>query len=57
MALLPTEEGWDLYYLHLSACSREYKTSGRGKDPKSVELIETSANTVVEEKKCEVFAC
>jgi hypothetical protein len=45
---------WDLYYLHLSACSREYKLIGRGKDPKSLRLIEASANVVVEVKtvKC-----
>jgi hypothetical protein len=30
------QRGWDLYYLHLSACSREYKLVGRGKDPKSL---------------------
>jgi hypothetical protein len=34
--------------LHLSACSREYKLSGRGKDPKSLGLIEARANIVVE---------
>jgi hypothetical protein len=40
--------------LHLCACSREYKLSGRGKDPKSLGLIEASANIVMEEKtvKC-----
>jgi hypothetical protein len=40
--------GRDLYYLHLSACSMEYKLSGREKDPKSLGLIEASANIVVE---------
>jgi hypothetical protein len=34
-ALLPAEGGGDLYYLHLSACSRAYKQSGIGKDSKS----------------------
>jgi hypothetical protein len=40
--------------LHLSACSREYKLSGRGIDPESLGLIEASGNIVVEEKivKC-----
>jgi hypothetical protein len=40
--------------LHLSACSREYKLIRRGKDPKSLRLIEASANVVVEVKtvKC-----
>jgi hypothetical protein len=40
--------------LHLSAYSREYKLSEREKDPKSLWLIEASANIVVEEKtmKC-----
>jgi hypothetical protein len=46
--LLLTKGEWDLYYLHLSACSREYKLTGRGKDPKSLGLIEASANIVVE---------
>jgi hypothetical protein len=41
-------------YLHLSAYSSEYKLTGRGKDPKSLGLIETNVNIVVEEKtvKC-----
>jgi hypothetical protein len=41
--------------LHLSAAySREYKLVERGKDPKSLGLIEASVNIVVEEKtvKC-----
>jgi hypothetical protein len=29
-ALLLAERGLDLYFLHLSACSREYKFYGRG---------------------------
>jgi hypothetical protein len=49
--------GWYLYYLHLSACSREYKLSGRGKDPKSLGLIEASANIVVEEKTVKCSPC
>jgi hypothetical protein len=44
-ALLPAEGGGDLYYSHLSACSRVYKLSGRGKDPKSLRMIEANANT------------
>jgi hypothetical protein len=53
-ALLLVEGGRDLYYLHISAWSREYKLSGIEKDPKSLGLIEASANIVVEEKtvKC-----
>jgi hypothetical protein len=40
--------------LHLNACSREYKMSRRGKNPRSLGLIEASANIMVEEKtvKC-----
>ena len=34
--------------MHLSACIREYKLIERGKDPKSLGLIEASANIVVE---------
>ena len=43
-----------LYFIHLSAYSREYKLVGRGKDPKSLRLVEASANIAVEEKtvKC-----
>ena len=36
--------------MHLSAYSREYKLSEREKDPKSLWLIEASANIVVEVK-------
>jgi hypothetical protein len=36
--------------LHLSACNREYKLIGRGKDPKSLGLIEAGAYITVEEK-------
>jgi hypothetical protein len=39
--------GCVLYYSYLSACSREYKLVGRGKDPKSLRLIEASANIEV----------
>jgi hypothetical protein len=42
--------------LHLSAYSREYKLNERGKDPKSLRLIEASANIVGGENH-EVFAC
>jgi hypothetical protein len=40
--------------VHLSACSREYKLIERGKDPKSLWLIEASVNVMVEVKivKC-----
>jgi hypothetical protein len=38
------ERGCDLYYSHLSACSKDYKHSGRGEVSKSLELIEASAN-------------
>jgi hypothetical protein len=40
--------------LHLSAYSREYKLVGRGKDPKSLGLIEASANIIMKVKtmKC-----
>jgi hypothetical protein len=37
--------GWGLYYSHRGACSRDYKHNGRGEVPKSLELIEASANT------------
>jgi hypothetical protein len=43
-------EGWDLYYLHVSACSREYKLVGRGKGSQILGLIEASANIHVESK-------
>jgi hypothetical protein len=36
--------GWGLYYSHWDACSRDYKYDGRGEVPKSLELIEASAN-------------
>jgi hypothetical protein len=48
--------GWDLYYSHLSACSRDYKHNGRGKVLKSLELIEASANILRLSGK-RVFAC
>jgi hypothetical protein len=40
--------------MHLSACSREYKLVGRGKDTKSLGLIVPSVNITMEEKtvKC-----
>jgi hypothetical protein len=34
--------------MHLSACSREYKLVGRGKDPMSLGLIEASATITAE---------
>jgi hypothetical protein len=35
---------WGLYYLYRGAYSRDYKHDGRGKVPKSLELIEASVN-------------
>jgi hypothetical protein len=35
--------GWGLYYSHLGACSRDYKLSGGGEDPESLNVIEASA--------------
>jgi hypothetical protein len=43
-ALLPAKVGWDLYYSHLGACSRDYKLSGRGEERKSLNVTEGSAN-------------
>jgi hypothetical protein len=43
--LLPSEEGWDLYYAHQSDRSRGYKHNGKGEDPKFQLVIEVSANT------------
>jgi hypothetical protein len=43
-ALLLEKGGWGLYYSHESACSRSYKHDSRGGVPKSLELIEASAN-------------
>jgi hypothetical protein len=36
----PSRGGWGLYYSHQDARSRDYKHSGRGEVPKSLELIE-----------------
>jgi hypothetical protein len=49
-ALLSIEGGWDLYYLHLSACNSEYKLVRRRKDHKSVRLIVASVNITMEKK-------
>jgi hypothetical protein len=43
--------------LHLSVCNREYKLIGRGEDPKSLGLIEASANIVVEVRTMKCSPC
>jgi hypothetical protein len=43
--------------LHLSVCSREYKLIERGEDPKSLRLIEATANIVVEVRTVKCSPC
>jgi hypothetical protein len=50
-------EGMRLIYSHRSACSRDYKYIERGEVPKSLELIEASANAKRLEENYLVFVC
>jgi hypothetical protein len=47
--------GWSLYYSYRGVYSMDYKHSGRGEVPKSLELIEASANNVILDKNYQVF--